>query len=163
MRPYVYLVLTSQVQARSSIVGNSAPAVDAQQVFKGTFNALINEDYSIGIDIERYQEVLEHALSKVDFSVDTGINMFPNDLNLSMGKTKGYNKKILMSNTDMKIGSNRDINKDHKKLPRPDVPKTMIPAARHDNPKMLTEKHNDEKLVITLLIVGTGLIGSHFW
>ena len=58
----VYLVLTSQVQARSSIVGNSAPAVDAQQVFKSTFKTLINEDYSIGIDIERYQGVLEHAL-----------------------------------------------------------------------------------------------------
>ena len=37
VREYVYLVLTSQVQARSSIVGNSAPAVDAQQVFKSTF------------------------------------------------------------------------------------------------------------------------------
>ena len=55
VRAYVYLVLTSQVQARSSIVGNSAPAMDAQQVFKSTFKALINEDYSIGIDIERYQ------------------------------------------------------------------------------------------------------------
>ena len=33
VRAYVYLVLTSQVQARSSIVGNSAPAVDAQKVF----------------------------------------------------------------------------------------------------------------------------------
>ena len=52
---YVYLVFTSQVQVRSSIVGNSAPAVDAQQVFKGTFKALINEYYSIGINIERYQ------------------------------------------------------------------------------------------------------------
>ena len=38
VRAYVYLVLTSQVQARSSI-------------------ALINEDYSIGINIERYQGV----------------------------------------------------------------------------------------------------------
>ena len=62
VRGYVYLVLTSQVQARSSIVGNSAPAMDAQQVFKSTLKALINEDYSIGIDIERYQGVLEHAL-----------------------------------------------------------------------------------------------------
>ena len=65
VRVYVYLVLTSQVHARSSIVGNSAPAVDAQKVFKSTFNALINEDYSIGIDIEKYQGVLEHALSKI--------------------------------------------------------------------------------------------------
>ena len=103
MRAYVYLVLTSQVQARSSIVGNSAPAVDAQQVFKTTFNALINEDYSIGTDIERYQGVLEHALSKVDFSEGTGIYILPSDLNLNIGETKGYNNKILVSNTDMKI------------------------------------------------------------
>ena len=61
MRVYVYLVLISQFQARSSIIGNSEPAVDAQ-VFKSTFKARINEDYSIGIDIERYQGVLEHAL-----------------------------------------------------------------------------------------------------
>ena len=162
MRAYVYLVLTSQVQARSSIVGNSAPAVDIQQVFKSTFNALINEDYSIGTDIERYQGVLEHALSKVDFSVGTGIYILPSDLNLNIGKTKGYNNKILVSNTDMKICSNWDINKDHKKLPPPE-PKIVIPAARHDNPKMLTEKHKYEKLVIALLIVGAGLIAYHFW
>ena len=56
-------------------MGNSAPAVDAQQVFKSTFKALINKDYSIAIDIERYQGVLEHALSKVDFSVGAGIYM----------------------------------------------------------------------------------------
>ena len=117
MRAYVYLVPTSQIHARSSIVGNSAPAVDAQKVFKSTFKALINEDYSIAIDIERYQEVLEHALSKVDFSMGTGIYMLPSNLNLSIGKTKGYNNKILVSNTGMKIGSNRDINKDRKKQP----------------------------------------------
>ena len=110
VREYVYSVLTSQVQVRSIIVGNSAPAVDAQQIFESTFKALVNEDYSIGINIERYQGVLEHALSKVDFSVGTGIYMLPNNLNLNIGKTKGHNNKILVSNTDMKIGSNRDMN-----------------------------------------------------
>ena len=177
VKAYVYLVLTSQVQARSSIAGNSEPAVDAQQVFKSTFKALINENYSIAIDIERYQGVLEHALSKVDFSVGIGIYMLSSDLNLNIGKTKGYNNKILVSNTGMKIGSKRDINKDHKKLTPPgrgkvegvahDAPKMMKSmdkpvkdhlAAQHDNPKMLTEKHNDEKLAITFLIVGPGFI-----
>ena len=164
VRVYMYLVLTSQVQARSSIVGNSAPGLDAQQVLKSTFKALINKDYSIAIDIERYQGVLGHALSKVDFSVGTGIYMLPSDLNLNIGKAKGYNKKTLVSHADIKIGSNRDINKDHKKLLPPDdnVPKIVNPAARNGNPKILTEKHNDEKLVITLLIVGTGLIAYHF-
>ena len=171
VRAYVFLVLTSQAQASSSIVGNSAPVVDAQQVFKGTFKALINEDYSIGIDIESYQGVLEHALSKVVFPVGTGIYMLPSNLNLNIGQPKGYNNKILVSNTVMKIGSDRDINRDHKKLTPPDVPNTVIPAARHDpvgttilhNLKMLTEKHNDEKLAITILIVGVGLIAYHFW
>ena len=87
--------------------------------------------------------------------------MLPNHLNLNIGKKRGYNNKILVSNTDMKIGSNRDIKKDHRKLPL-DVSKIVIPAARHDL-KMLTEKHNDEKLAITLLIVGAGLIAYQFW
>ena len=88
--------------------------------------------------------------------------MLPSNLNLNIGKKKGYNNKILVSNTDMKIGSNRDINKDHKKFP-PDAPKKIvIPATRLDL-KLLTEKHNDEKLAITFLIMGTGLIACHFW
>ena len=105
MKEYVYLVLISQVQARSSIVGDSALAVDAEKVFKSTLKALINEDYSIGNNIERHQAVLEYALSKVDFSVGIGIYMPPSNLNLNIGKTKGYNNKILVSNTDVKIGS----------------------------------------------------------
>ena len=38
VRAYVYLVLTSLVQARSSIAGNSAPAMDAQKMFKTLIN-----------------------------------------------------------------------------------------------------------------------------
>ena len=109
-------------------MGNSAPTVHVQQVFKSTFKVLINEDIEIAIDIKRYLGVLEDAQSKVDFSVGTGIYMLPSNLNLSIGKKKGYNNKILLSNTDMKIGSNRNINKDNKKL-SPDAPKTVIPTA----------------------------------
>ena len=115
VRAYIYLVLTSQVQTRSSIVGNSAFAVDAWQVFKSTLKALINEEYYISADINRYQGVLEHALSKVYFSVGTDIYMLPSNLNLNIGKTAGYSNKILVSNTDVKIGSNKNINKYHKK------------------------------------------------
>ena len=97
----------------------------------------------------------------------TGIYKLPSNLNLNIGKKKGYNNKILVSNTGIKIDSNKDINRDHKKLP-PDV---SIPLAWHDlvggtrphNLRMLIEKHNVEKLVIALLIIGTGLIAYHFW
>ena len=68
----------------------------------------------------------------------------------------------------MKTGSNKDINRNHKKafpVAKPDV-------ARHDpvegrrpynlNLRMLPEKHNDEKLAITILIVWVGLIAYNF-
>ena len=65
--------------------------------------------------------MLEHALSMVDFSLGTDIYMLPSNLNLNIERTKGYDNKILVSSTDMKIGSNRDINRDHKKLIPPDL------------------------------------------
>ena len=124
----------------------------------------------MSIDTEKYQGVLEHALTKVDVSLGIGIYMLPSNLNLNIGK-KGYNNKIPVSTISMKIASNKDINRDHKKLTPPDVPKTVISADRHEpaeitiphNLKMLIERYNDEKLAITLLIVGTGLIAYHFW
>ena len=108
--------------------------------------------------------MLEHALSKVDFSVGIDMYMLASNLSLNIGKKKGYNNKILVSNTDMKIGSSRDISKDHKKFPvapPDDTPKTVVPAVQNDL-KMLTEKHNDEKLDIIPLIVSSGLIAYHF-
>ena len=36
---HVYIVVSSQVQARSTIVRNSAPAVDGKQLFKDTFKS----------------------------------------------------------------------------------------------------------------------------
>ena len=180
VRAYLYLVLTSQVQARSSIVGNSASAVDAQQVFKSTFKALINENYSISSDIDIYQGVFEHALSKKDFSVGTGIYMLPSNLNLSTGKTVGYNNKILISNTDIKIISNKGINKVHKKslviplgpgkaegttlkMDKPIKDPPVVQYEQTDKSKMLAKKHNDEKLAIIPFIVGIGLIAYYFW
>ena len=86
-----------------------------------------------------------------------------------MEKQRDTTTKLLVSDTDIKIGSNRDINKDCKKLPvtsPDDTPKKIvIPAVQYDplhNLRMLTKKHNDEKLAITLLIVGVGLIAYHF-
>ena len=67
MRALFCLVLTSQVQARSSIVGNSKFAVDGQQVLKSMFKALIYEVYYISTNTDYYQGVLEQALWKVDF------------------------------------------------------------------------------------------------
>ena len=176
MRAYVNLMLTSQVQARSSAVGNSVYAVDAQQVFNSTFKALINENNSINNDIQRYQDVLEHALSKLDFSVGIGIYMLPRNLNVNIGKKKGFNNKILISKAGMKIGPNKEVNK----LTPPETSKEgnvvhYVPMKRtnkpvkedhtvtqHDNSRMFSQEYSDEKLAITLLILGADLLFYHF-
>ena len=96
--------------------------------------------------------------------------MFPSNLNLKIGLTKGYNNKILINSAGMEIGPNIEINKDKLLGPR-DVkhnasnkqPVKEHPMAQHDNSRMLAKKHDDEKLAITLLIVGTGFIAYHFW
>ena len=82
---------------------------------------MLNEDLST--DTEKHQGLLEYASSKVDISVGIGIYMLPSNLNLAIGKKEGYNNKTLASNTAMKIGSNKDINRDHKKflVARPNV------------------------------------------
>ena len=87
--------------------------------------------------------MLEHALSNVDFSVGTGVYILPSNLNLNIVKTKGYDNGILVSDTGIKISSNRDINRDRKKLPvaKPDVLETVIYVAQYD-PGETTILHN---------------------
>ena len=70
MMAYVYLVLGSQVQASSTMVGNLALAVDAQHRFKNMFISLINKDLSF--DIKKYLGVVE-KLAFTAMIVGTGI------------------------------------------------------------------------------------------
>ena len=64
--------------------------MDSHQVFNITFTALITEDYFFGDNIDSYQSLLDHVLSKVDFSIGTGIYMVPSNINLNIGKTIRY-------------------------------------------------------------------------
>ena len=101
----------------------------AQQVFKGTFNAIINEDYSTGV--ERNQSALEHAISNIIFSIRTGIYMLPSNVNLSIENTAGYNNKTLISNTNTKISSNKNVSKTeicYKKFNKSRLPGTLVEA-----------------------------------
>ena len=86
-------------------------AVNAQQDFKNTINALINKDHSLSVNIDRYQSVLEHELSKRDLSIGLDIYILPINLNLKIRKTASYNNKVLISSTDMKITSKRNVSK----------------------------------------------------
>ena len=110
VRAYVYLLLTSQVQARSKIVSKTTNAFETQNIYMNSFEELLKSDYSIADDIVRYQGVLEHALSKVDLSVGGGVYMLPSNMNLNINKTQGFNNNILISESSYKIGLNNKVN-----------------------------------------------------
>ena len=97
VRAYVYLLLTSQVQVRSKIVGKTTNTFEAQNIYMNSFEELLKSDYSIADDIARYQGVLELAMSKVDFSVAGGVYMLPGNMDLNINKIQGFNNNILIS------------------------------------------------------------------
>ena len=69
---------------------------------------MINKDYSIGTDVDKYQSILEYALSKKDFSISRDIYLLPSNLNLSKRKTVQYNNKVLNITPGIKSNSNKD-------------------------------------------------------
>ena len=64
VRPYAYLILSSQASARSSVVGNSASSLTAQSAFLNNFEDIVNCRVNIQEDIKRYQDTLSYASSK---------------------------------------------------------------------------------------------------
>ena len=175
VRAYVYLLLTSQVQVRSKIVGKTANALDAQNIYINSFEEHLKSDYSIADDIARYQGVLEHAMSKVDFSVGGGIYMLPSNMNLNINKTQGFNNKILISESSYKLGLNNNVNAMAKqktaitpKQKTAITPKqktaTLKKLRPHDREaKISVQNHNDEKIALSLLMTGTALAIYYFW
>ena len=62
-------------------------------------------------DIKRYQETLDYASSKVDYSMEEHIYMLPSNMNLKIRSgTVGYNNKILISNEEFSLGKNDEVN-----------------------------------------------------
>ena len=60
VRAYAYLILSSQVSARSGIVGNTVSALTAQSAFLNNFEDIVNRRVDIKEDIKRYQDTQLH-------------------------------------------------------------------------------------------------------
>ena len=110
-RAYAYLILSSQVSARSSIVENTASALTAQSAFLNNFENVVNRRVNIQEDIKHYQDTLSYASSKVDYSVGENVYMLPSNMNLKIKTgTFEYNDKILVSDEKFILGKNEKVN-----------------------------------------------------
>ena len=166
VRAYVYLLLTSQVQARSKIVGKTTNAFEAQNIYMNSFEELLKSDYSIADDIARYQGVLEHAMSKVAFSVGGGVYMLPSNMNLNINKTQGFNNNILISESLYKLGLSNKVNlvfHAKQKTAIKTTPKQKTPKKLRPHEKISVQNHNDDKLALSFLMTGTALAIYYFW
>ena len=110
VRAYVYLILSSQASARSSIVGNMASSLTSQSAFLNNFENVVNRRVDIREDIKRYQDTLSYASKKVDYSIGESIYMIRSDMNLKIRSgTVGYNNKILVSDGKFILGKNEKL------------------------------------------------------
>ena len=137
-------------------------------IYMNSFEELLKSDYSIVDDIARYQGVLEHAMSKVDFSVGGGIYMLPSNMNLNINKTQGFNNNILIAESSYKLGLSNRVNAMAKQITAiTPKQKTAIKTKKllpHDREAEISvQNHNDEKIALSLLMTGTALVIYYFW
>lgn len=174
VRAYAYLVLSSQASARSSILGNDSSSLTAQRVFMNNFDDIVNRRVNIQEDIKRYQDTLNYASSKVDYSVGEGLYMLPSDMNLNIKSgVRGYNNKILIAD-NLRLGVNKTINVtlehhiSHKRTPPTTSTKKVVPTKKvtttstskhmeshhkeHSKVSETKTSHEDEKIALILAI-----------
>ena len=111
IRAYAYLILTSQASARANIIGTMGNALTTQQIYLNNFENIVNRRVDLQEDIKRYQDTLNYASSKVDYSVGEGLYMLPSDMNLRIKRgVAGYNNKIMISH-GFHLATNEGVNK----------------------------------------------------
>ena len=114
LEAFVYCVLGSQVNIRSSIVGNSGGAVEAQQEMLKLFeSAVIEEDLSTSV--QRYQLAVQEAKLRLDLAIAPGIWLMPSNLVINTESIVGYNNELQKASLDMKFGVNVRLNEKSKK------------------------------------------------
>ena len=179
---YVWAILGAQFQTRTSILG-SGTAFDAQNQFLANVEDAISSPVDIPSTIERYQSVLQHASSKVDFAFGTGLYMAPSDMRLHIGYVAGYNE-IMIAPVEQPLGVSPNINSTPMPAPvetretglvEAPTPKHSVNVSQHtpitaapappSNPPEQTrppwgqaQDHEDEKTALVATRITLGLV-----
>ena len=157
VRGYVYVLLSAQYGALRNIMDSPA----ARQIYLDNFNDIVERQVETAADIERYQQVLRYARSKVDFGIAEDVYMIPSNMLLNMDNIEGYDNKLLIADSNVKIGMvNMDINQksiekeprpkydSRKQLPQENSSKSKTPhddELLSENEKKLSKEHVEEK------------------
>jgi len=165
IRSYVWAILGAQAQTRSGILGEGS-SFDAQKQFIANVEDAISSPVDIPSAIERYQNVLENASSKVDYSFGAGLYMAPSDMRLHIGTISGYNNQILIAPTGQPLGVSANINNDAVSPRVVPVEKGLVVAQQPSRPHgrivrrgtVGTNTHDEEKTAIIVGSIAVGLV-----
>ena len=142
LEAFVYCVLGSQVNIRSSIVGESGGAVETQQEMLKLFeSSVIEEDLSTSV--QRYQLAVQEAKLRLDLAIAPGIWLMPSNLIINTESIVGYNNELQKASEDMNFGVNDTLNEKSKKVgikhnmkaSKVKLPHALVTESRHETNK----------------------------
>ena len=112
---FVYCVLGSQVNVRSSILGTGGRAKEAQSEFLVLVEDAIRQP-DLAKSIQRYQLAVDEAKVRLNFAVCPGAWLMPARMVINTESTIGYNNKLKQAVPGMKLGVNGEVNTSTKKV-----------------------------------------------
>ena len=98
--------------------------------FVNNLEDVINREVSLEDDIARFQNVLKHARSELDYSVGRGLYMLPSNMLLKPSNqvTEGHNNKIVVNIGGAELGKSVSVSKPVSKaaVSKPAVSKLVV-------------------------------------
>src|SRR5579863_1711566 len=161
IRTYVYCVLGSQAQTRSSILTSK----ETQQYFVDLLELNIKSQFSIPESITKYEESITKTNSKIDYVVGIGLYMMPTDLVLKVGSIQRYNNNIIVAREGVAIGHNKNLNNDARTVPM--IVNTPVTNVIKDDSTMSDVSRNrtprNEDFQVNNVYLGIGVTGVAFF
>ena len=112
---FVYCVLGSQVNVRSSILGTGGRAKEAQSEFLVLVEDAIRQP-DLAKSVQRYQLAVDEAKVRLNLAVCPGAWLMPASMVINTESTIGYNNQLKQAVPGMKLGVNDEVNKSTKKV-----------------------------------------------
>ena len=111
---FVYCVLGSQVNVRSSILGSEGRAKEAQSKFLVLVENSIRQP-DLAKSVQRYQLAVDEAKVRLNLALCPGAWLMPASMVINTGSVTGYNNQLKQAVLGMKLGVNDEVNKSTKK------------------------------------------------
>ena len=112
---FVYCVLGSQVNVRSSILGDGGRAKEEQSEFLVLMEDAIRQP-DLSKNVQSYQLAVDEAKVCLNFVACPGTRLMPSRMVINTASTVGYNSQLKQATTNMKLGVNNNVNTETKKV-----------------------------------------------